>query len=492
MYVATSQQLKRYDQALLDEGYTIEQLVDKASDCLLKHFTAYQKILIICGPGNNGADGISLAIKLAHQQKDVVLYCTGDVNRLSQANQYYMNQAEDLAMKIIWLDESMLDDFERELFQYEVVVDALFGFGLNGDLRGLVKNAVDIINNAYDIDVVSIDIPTGLNPDNGKPYNSCICASKTITLTALKLGFLNSECQIYTGDIVLELLDARNLHEDLLLAKLVEDKWAKYHLKQRKFDGHKGTYGKVLHITGCHHYIGASLLAAKASVYTGSGIVTVCSNDRVLQSLSIFAPEATSILRQRTIRDKDLEDKSAVLIGSGLGLNQDAYDLVIPFLKDNKKPAVIDGDALTILAHNKFLLEQHEANWILTPHHGEFSRFVDFKNTAEMVDQAIAFARKYHVVLVLKGPNTLITDGYEAYRNTTGNKTMSSAGMGDVLAGIITSLLGQGYSAKNAAILGVYLHGCCGDELAKNQYTAIAHQMIELIPQCMFKIVQKS
>ena len=109
-----------------------------------------------------------------------------------------------------------------------------------------------------------------------------------------------------------------------------------------------------------------------------------------------------------------------------------------------------------------------------------------------MVDQAIAFARKYHVVLVLKGPNTLITDGYEAYRNTTGNKTMSSAGMGDVLAGIITSLLGQGYSAKNAAILGVYLHGCCGDELAKNQYTAIAHQMIELIPQCMFKIVQKS
>lgn len=492
MYVATSQQLKRYDQALLDEGYTIEQLVDKASDCLIKHFVSYQKIMIICGPGNNGADGISLAIKLYQQGKEVGLYFTGQGHRLSQANQFYMNQAENLGINIIWLDESLLDDFESDMNQYEVVVDALFGFGLNGDLRGIVKNTVDIINNAYDVDVIAIDIPTGLNPDNGKPYNSCICASKTITLTALKLGFLNSECHIYTGDLVLELLDAKNLHEDLSLAKLVEQKWAKYHLKQRKFDGHKGTYGKVLHITGCHQYIGAALLAAKSSVYTGSGIVTVCSNERVIQSLSVFCPEATSILRQRTISHKDTEDKNAVLIGSGLGLTQDAYDLVVPFLQNNKKPVVIDGDALTILSQNMTLLEQHEAPWILTPHHGEFSRFVDFKDTAEMVDQAIAFARQYHVVLVLKGPNTLITDGYEAYRNTTGNKAMSSAGMGDVLAGMITSLLGQGYSAKNAAILGVYLHGCCGDELAKNQYTAIAHQMIELIPRCMFSSVQKS
>lgn len=492
MYVATSQQLKRYDQALLDEGYTIEELVDKASDCLLGHFQKYQKVMVVCGPGNNGADGISLGIKLFHQNKDVCLYLTGNMNHLSQANKYYMDQAETLGMKMVWLDESYLEDFEKIIDQYEVIVDAMFGFGLNGDLRGIVKNVVDIINNAYDIDVIAIDIPTGLNPDNGKPYNSCICASRTITLTALKLGFLNNECHIYTGDIILELLDAKNLHEDLTLAKLVEEKWAKYHLKQRKFDGHKGTYGKVLHITGCHHYIGAALLAAKAAVYTGSGIVTVCSSDRVIQSLSIFAPEATSLLRTKTVSDKDLDDKSAVLIGSGLGLNQDAYDLVLSFLQKNQKPVVIDGDALTILAKNMSLLEHHDAPWILTPHHGEFSRFADFKNTADMIDQAIAFARKYHVILVLKGPNTFITDGYEAYRNTTGNKAMSSAGMGDVLAGMITSLLGQGYSAKNAAILGVYLHGLCGDELAKKQYTVIAHQMIEEIPRQMFTLIQKS
>lgn len=489
MYVATSQQLKRYDQALLNAGYTIEQLVDKASDCLFKHFQSYQKIMIVCGPGNNGADGLSLAVKLFQSGKDVCLYLTGSPEKLSRANRYYLDLVIDHHLKTVQLDHMSLAQFEEDMSRYEVVIDALFGFGLNSDLRGSVKNVVDMINNAYNIDVVAIDIPTGLNPDTGKPYNSCICASKTITLTAYKLGFLNNDCHLYTGDIILELLDAQSFHEDMLLAKMVEDKWAKYHLKQRKFDGHKGTYGKVLHITGCHQYVGAALLAAKASVYTGSGIVTVCSTDRILQSLTVFCPEATMLLRQRTISEKEIKSRDAVLIGSGLGLNEDAYHHVITLLKNTDGPVVIDGDALTILAQNKELLEHHTGQWILTPHHGEFKRFVNFENTAEMVDQAIVFAKKYHVILVLKGPNTFITDGNEAYRNSTGNKAMSSAGMGDVLAGMITSLAGQGYSAKNAAILGVYLHGLCGDELAKTQYTALAHQVIEIIPQMMLNVI---
>lgn len=490
MYVATSQQLKRYDQALLDEGYSIEELVDKASDCLFKYFQTYEKIIIICGPGNNGADGISLGIKLFECEKKVSLYLTGRPEKLSQANRYYLDIAQNLNMKIVQLDNTNLAVFEDDIDNYEVVVDALFGFGLNNDLRGIAKQAVDIINNAYDIDVISIDIPTGLNPDTGKPYNSCICAYKTISLTAMKQGFLNTDSSIYTGNVCLELLDAKDFHEELSLAKMVEAKWVKYHLKERVFDGHKGTYGRILHITGCNHYIGAALLAAKASVYTGSGIVTVCSTDRVIQSLSTFCPEATSILRQRIINNQVLENKNAILLGSGLGLNDDAQETVLSVLKNTCQPIVIDGDALTILAKNKNLLENPHATWVLTPHHGEFKRFVDFENTAQMIDKAIEFAKKYHVILVLKGPNTFITDGNEAYRNTTGNKAMSVAGMGDVLAGIITSLLGQGYTAKNAAILGVYLHGLCGDEIAKNAYTVVSSQLINIIPQIMFKMMK--
>ena len=490
MYVATSQQLKRYDQALLDEGYTIEQLVDMASDCLLKHFQTYQKIMIVSGPGNNGADGISLGIKLFQMGKTVSIYLVGNHDNLSKANRYYLEQAYDLNINVEYVDDQILDYFDEQIDEYEVVVDALFGFGLHSDLRGYVLSMVNMINNHYDVDVISIDIPTGLNPDTGKPYNSCICAYKTITLTAMKLAFLNTDSQMYTGDVVLELLDAKNLHEDLSLAKIVDDKWAKYHLKSRVFDGYKGIYGKILHVTGCNHYIGAALLAAKAAVYTGSGIVNVCSTDHVIQSLSIFCPEATSSLRQRTISEKVFNDKSAVLIGRGLGLNDDAFEMVINALKNIDKPFVIDGDALTILSQNPELLKNHTAPWILTPHHGEFKRFVQFDDIASMIDQAIRFARENHVILVLKGPNTFITDGYEAYRNSTGNKAMSTAGMGDVLAGMISSLLGQGYSAKNAAILGVYLHGLCGDELSQTQYTAVSHQIIDLIPQKMLDIIK--
>ena len=490
MYVATSQQLKRYDQALLDEGYTIEQLVDKASDCLLKHFQTYQKIMIVSGPGNNGADGISLGIKLFQMGKTVSIFLVGQLDKLSQANRYYFNQADELGINVECIDDQTIHYFDEQMNDYEVVVDALFGFGLHSDLRGYVLSMVNMINNHYDVDVISIDIPTGLNPDTGKPYNSCICAYKTITLTAMKLAFLNTDTQMYTGEVVLELLDAKNLHEDLSLAKIVDDKWTKYHLKSRVFDGHKGTYGKILHVTGCNHYIGAALLAAKASVYTGSGIVSVCSTDRVIQSLSLFCPEATSILRQRMLSEKIIADKSALLIGSGLGLNDDSYELVLSTLKNINKPMVIDGDALTILAQNPELFKNHSAPWILTPHQGEFKRFVSFHDNASMIDQAIRFARENHVILVLKGPNTFITDGYEAYRNSTGNKAMSTAGMGDVLAGMISSLLGQGYSAKNAAILGVYLHGLCGDELSQTQYTAVSHQIIDLIPQKMLDIIK--
>ena len=285
MYIATSSQLKRYDQALLDYGYSIEQLVDKASDCLLKHFDKYQCIMIVCGPGNNGADGISLGIKLHQEGKEVLLCLTGKEEKLSQANRYYLDQAQSLSIECLFVSEETLEEFQKSVPHFDVVVDALFGFGLNSDLRGIVKYVVDLINN-IEVDVIAIDIPTGLNPDTGKPYNSCICAYQTITLTAYKLAFLNPESEMYTGKVILELLDAKSFHEEMLFSQPIDFKWAKYHIKERLYDGHKGTYGRIMHVTGCYHYRGAALLAAKAAVYAGSGLVTVWSNEKVIDSSS--------------------------------------------------------------------------------------------------------------------------------------------------------------------------------------------------------------
>ena len=242
-----------------------------------------------------------------------------------------------------------------------------------------------------------------------------------------------------------------------------------------------------MHVTGCYHYRGAALLAAKAAVYTGSGLVTVWSNEKVIDALSLFCPEATSCQRQY-FDEHLLQGKEAILIGSGLGLNDDSERFVCELLSHTQVPVVIDGDALTILAKHPELLENHHSSWILTPHHGEFKRFVNFNQTSELVDQANAFAKKYHVTLVLKGPHTLISDGNETYRIMSGNKGMSSAGMGDTLAGIISSFLGQGYLPKDAAILGTYLHGLCGDEVYKENYTVVASKVIDQIPQMMKKM----
>ena len=489
MYVATSKQMKAYDNALLKEGYSIEELVDKASNAILPHCMGYNNILIVCGPGNNGADGISLGIKLHLRARNVKLYCFGNPNKFSQANNFYLDQAQEMEVSVTFMDEEDLSLFISDARKADVVIDAMFGFGLNSEVRGIAKILIDEINNLYDTDVIAIDLPTGLNPDTGIPYGNVICAGKTITLTALKQAFLNEECHMYTGEIAVEILDAKDLRQELSLAKLVSPSWVKYHLKPRSYYGHKGNYGKILHLTGCDHYRGAALLASRASVYSGSGVVCVCSSEKVIDALASLTPECTSCLREERLSETLFKQRDAILIGSGLGLDLQSEQYLIDTLKYAQCPLVIDADALTILAKHLDLLKACSVPIILTPHVGEFKRLCNYQDELEMIDKAAAFALEYNVIVVLKGPNTLITNGHESYRNITANKAMATAGMGDVLAGMITSFVGQGYTPKNAAILAVYLHGSCGDVIGDNSYTVIPSKLIELIPQIMHEIV---
>lgn len=491
MFVATSKQMKAYDEALLEEGYTIEELVDKASNVLLLHCNEYNRVVIVSGPGNNGADGISLALKLKERNKEVHLFVLGQFDKLSNANQYYLSLAKETSLPTVFLEEDTMDFFIEKATSANVVIDAMFGFGMHSEPRGIAKIVIEEINKLYDVDILAIDIPTGLDCDTGLPYQSVVCATKTVTLTALKQAFLNEECHMYTGDIMVETLDAKDLHEQIGLAKLVSPSWIKYHLKPRLYHGHKGNYGRILHITGCSQYRGASLLSSKASVYSGSGVVCVCSSKEVINALSVVTPECTSMIRPENIDPSLCNRYDAILIGSGLGLSQEAYQYVEEVLLTSEAPVVIDADALTIVSENKDLLLQTKAPIVLTPHFGEFKRFIPYASEIEMVDLAKEFSREYNVILVLKGPNTIITDGKEMYRNITANKAMATAGMGDVLAGMIVSFIGQGYSLKNASIIATYLHGKCGDEIAKKEYTVIPTRLIELIPQQMHDIIEQ-
>ncbi|MEG0368222.1 MAG: NAD(P)H-hydrate dehydratase, partial [Coprobacillus sp.] len=492
MYIGSQTLMKRYDEYLLKKGYTIEMLVDKASDCLLKHMLSYQHIALLCGPGNNGADGLSLALKLFAQGKNVDVYIFDNENGLSQANQYYLDLCYQQLLHVIKIHEDNLDSLIAAMQQADVIVDAMFGFGLNSSPRGLYQAVIEQINQFYDKEIIAVDIPTGLDCNTGNPYQSVISATQTITLSALKNGFLNPDSCYFTGQVIVEVLDVEDIFDEVGLYQLVNSDYIRPLLKTRRFDGHKGDYGHIGLITGSLEYKGASLLSAKSAVYSGTGITTVITCQEVIDSLTVFCPEATAILRPPVFRKEDFDKYDSVLIGCGLGLSIDAYRYVIDVLSLSTQNLVLDADALTILSSNLDLLKKQDRSIVLTPHMGEFKRLCDYKEDDDILEIASSFAKEYQVILVLKGPYTLVTDGEISCRIASGNSAMSTGGMGDVLAGMITSFLGQGYHPLNAAMLGVFIHGYTGDRIAENAYTVIPSLLIERIPQSMKEIMKKS
>jgi len=491
MYIGSQKLMYQYDTYLLTHGYNIIQLVDLASDCLLKHMNEYHSLCILCGPGNNGADGLSLAFKL-HQEKKVNVFIFSEIDeKRFPANAYYYKQCLQANVHVYLVDEEHLEQCVEMMKDSDAIVDAMFGFGLDRAPRGIYQSIIEEVNQLDRQEIIAVDIPTGLNCNTGMPYQSVICATKTISLTAMKDGFLNPDSQLFTGQVIVELLHVRDVFDEVGLYCWADEQIVMPILKNRKYDGHKGDYGRIGMITGCFQYKGAALLSAKSAVYSGSGIVSVISVSEVIEALTLFCPEATAVLRPSMLSSDLFEKYQALLIGSGLGLDIEAYSYFSDVLENSQVPLVIDGDALTILSSNIDVLKKQKRAIVLTPHMGEFHRLCDFKAEDDLLFIATQFAKKHHVILVLKGPHTIVTDGHESYRVSTGNPAMSSGGMGDVLAGMITSFLGQGYEAIQAALLAVYIHGYIGDQLAKNAYTVIPSRVIEEIPQVMYKMKKK-
>ena len=459
MVIASRKQMRRIDEILLNT-YTIEELVDKASTCLLEEVNIYDSYLIVCGCGNNGADGYSLAHKLHELGKNVVVVAS-NTNKMSQACKYYYDKCTHL----------IRDVDEVCLFDYDVVIDGLFGFGLHSNPIGVYGALIEWMNEHSNI--ISIDVPSGLDCDTGEVYENCIKASKTITFFASKLGFSSPNAKKILGRVVIKRLDVIDFSNEISLPMLYDQ----IYLKERRYDGHKYHYGKSFLICGSDSYHGAALLSTKACVYTGCGLTCLYSTSDILNEASIYVPEAI-----HTSSLDNIQSYSSILMGCGCESN---VELLKKVLLETSQPLVLDATALNDLKDCLDYLKQ-ERPIILTPHLGEFKRLCSELNDPTM--NAIEFARKYNVIVVLKGPNTLITNGKVSYRNTTGNGGMAIGGSGDVLAGMITSLLAQGYEPMEACKIGVYLHGYIGDEIYKEEYSVIPSKIIELIPKTMKKM----
>ncbi|MEP7165650.1 MAG: NAD(P)H-hydrate dehydratase [Ferruginibacter sp.] len=487
MKIFSSQQIKDWDTySIREQNITSEALMERAalSCChwlINNHFTQ-QPILVFCGKGNNGGDGLALARILIQSNVRVTVYIlelgragTGDfqlnLQRLQQANgNIHFIQSEHFFPVI-----------EKD----QLVIDALFGTGLNKPLDGIALQLVEHLNNAH-ARVISIDMPSGLFCDKSTLGYAAIHAMHTLSFQAVKLAFLMPENDLFVGEFHILNIGLSRQYEDEETAvhEMIDTAIIRSIIKPRNKFSHKGSFGHAALISGSYGMMGAAVLAAKACMQAGTGKLTCHIPSCGYEIMQSSLPEAMC----KVSGDKfithvgNADEYDAIGIGPGIGQQKESIILVNEILISGNKQLVLDADALNTMAADKKLLEKIPPGIVITPHLKEFERmFGVATNDFERLELAITIASRLNIYIVLKGHYTaIITPLGKVYFNNTGNAGMAKAGMGDVLTGLITGLMSQQYPLPEAAMLGVHLHGLAGD-IAFIKYSQQSMQASDLI-----------
>jgi len=424
------------------------------------------KVHLFCGIGNNGGDGIALARHLQEHGYNIEVHVVNYSEKRSKDFLINLNRLQDRKVWPNFLNK--VSEFPA-IGKDDIIVDAIFGIGLNRAPDQWVVSLIEYLNasNAF---ILSIDLPSGLFMETGVDNTAGIIkANHVLSFQAPKLVFFLPETGINIGqweilDIGLDMEFLSGLPTQYEL--MGKSEVLPMYLPRNKFS-HKGTYGHSLIIGGSYGKIGAVILSAKACLKVGSGLVTSYVPSCGYIPLQTALAEAMVVVDEG---EKELVDiafditPSAIGIGIGLGVSETTTKAFAAFLKHNKSPLVIDADALNILSKNKALLKLLPADSVLTPHPKELERLIGpWKDDFEKLSKAKKFSNKYNIVLVIKGAYSMVIYKDIGYINSTGNPGMATAGSGDVLTGVITGLIAQGYASLSAAIFGVYLHGKAGD-----------------------------
>jgi NAD(P)H-hydrate epimerase len=494
MKLFTTKQIAELDKFTIEnEPIAGIDLMERASmqisNWLVQQFTTEQKMVFFAGPGNNGGDALAIARQLAELDYVCQVHLLDFGKTLKGSPAINWQRLEEQGKVNLFRIVSR-NDFP-EIFENDVIVDGLFGAGLTRPLEGLPAEIVKEINQLPN-SVVAIDIPSGLmgEDNSGNRLESIIRADYTLTFQFAKVSFLFAENAEYVGDWeVLPIgLHPAGIDQTPSGYSFVEldDILERLPLRS-KFD-HKGTLGHALLIAGSYGKMGAAVLASKACLRAGVGLLTTHVPHMGYAIIQTAVPEAMASVDQHDsmfTQYPDLDAFSAVGIGPGLGQKQNSRKALCELLETAQIPLVIDADALNILSENPKWLEKLPEGSILTPHPGEFKRLVgDTKNSFQAIQKQLEFSKKYKCVVVLKGAHTRIsTASGNLYFNSTGNPGMATAGSGDVLTGIILGLLAQEMKPEDAAVLGVYLHGLAGDLAAakKSENALIAGDIIDFM-----------
>jgi NAD(P)H-hydrate epimerase len=464
------------------------------------------RVGILCGKGNNGGDGLALARRLRISGVPVrvaLLAFFGAVKGESKVNLSILRK-----MDVEIVQNASSRSLADIIAWSDVLVDALLGVGMSSPLKGTYAQAVEMINASGD-PVVAVDIPTGINADTGEVMGAAVKADLTVTMAFLKRGLVLYPGAGYAGivrvadiGIPSEVAEKEHLSVSLLDKDSV---WGV--ISSRMPDAHKGDFGHLMVVAGSPGKAGAAIMAAKGALRAGAGLVSVASPNNLVPIIQAQVAEAMCVPSAESIEGtlgigseeellKTMGKMSACAIGPGLSTHYETVQAVRRLVQRLTIPAVIDADGLNALAGFTDILKKVKAPVILTPHPGEMGRLLGISSDdvqKERVAIASDFAKKYKVTVVLKGAATIVATPHGwVFINSSGNAGMASGGTGDVLTGMIGSFLAQGYSASQAACLGVYLHGRAGDLAAaeKGEASMIAGDLIDKIPQAFKEATQ--
>ena len=502
MKIFTSAQIKELDKFTIEnEPISSLSLMERAAQTMTRSITELwgtaTPIVVFAGPGNNGGDALAIARLLADRGYQVTVYLFNISGHLSPDCAANKRQLEE--NKHIEQFFEVTQEFDPPVLDEQtLVIDGLFGSGLNKPLAGGFASLVKYIN-ASPSKIVSIDTPSGLMAEDNT-YNikaNIIRAYLTLTLQQPKLSFLFAENQQFIGQ--LRILDIRLSQEGIQKMDasytIIEESDIRNSLLPRSPYAHKGQMGNALLIAGSYCMAGAAVLAAKACLRSGVGKLTVSSPRRNIPVLQQAVPEAViKTGTEETIfaESIDTEGYNALGIGPGLGQSEQTAIALIAQLRRTQCPMIADADAINILANHRAWIQQLPKGIILTPHPKEFDRLEGHSaDSYERLTKACNLAERLQGIVILKGHYTAIcmADGHVMF-NPTGNAGMATAGSGDVLTGIITGLLARGYQPKEACMVGVYLHGLAGDLAAAElgEESLLASDIIQYLPRAFKRL----
>jgi hydroxyethylthiazole kinase-like uncharacterized protein yjeF len=495
MKIFSVQQTREADAfTLTHEPIASIDLMERAANAcvhwMVERYTNSTGFKVVCGLGNNGGDGLAIARLLFEKNYKVEVFIIKHTEKQSDDFKYNLNRLKELKKIGIHevADSSAIRLMESSLSENEVFVDALFGSGLNKPVEGLIAEVIHFINRQY-APIISIDVPSGLFCDElNDRKNSVVRATYTLTFQFPKLSFMFPETIENVGEFsVLDIgIHSEYIHSTQTRTYFTTKNDVLDFYKVRSKAAHKGDFGHALLIAGSYGKIGASVLASKACLKTGVGLLTAYIPKCGYGILQSTVPEAMVITDSETnfiTETISVEKYNAIGIGPGIGTERQTQNVVKLLIQNTTVPIVFDADAINCIAENKTWLSFVPVNSVFTPHVKEFERLVGkADNSFERLKMQREFSMKYGVYIVLKGAHTSISspDG-NVFFNSTGNPGMATGGSGDVLTGIITSLMAKGYSAQEACILGVYLHGLAGDFAADGltEESMIASDIIE-------------